>query len=92
MWGAIFVIASKTKQSVAPLAETWIASSLTLPCANALRLSQAMTAACKNAKLTPASVYAKASPGFADAGRTDGTGRNVKAIRKAPNPMIHEPI
>jgi hypothetical protein len=51
-----------------------------------------MTAACKNAKLTPAPVYAKASPGFVDAGRTVGTGLNVKAIRKAPNPMIHEPI
>jgi hypothetical protein len=27
-----------------------------------------------------------------DAGRTIGTGLNVKTIRKAPSPMIHEPI
>ena len=26
------------------------------------------------------------------AGRAIGTGLNVKAIRKAPSPMIHEPI
>jgi hypothetical protein len=26
------------------------------------------------------------------AARTIGTGLNVKAIRKAPRPMIHEPI
>src|SRR5262245_59654802 len=32
------------KQSICPRAARWIASSLTLPCANALRLSQAMTA------------------------------------------------
>jgi len=34
------VIASEAKQSFAPLVEKWIASSLTLPCANASRLSQ----------------------------------------------------
>jgi hypothetical protein len=38
------IIASEAKQSIAPHANTWIASSLSLPCANALRLSQAMTA------------------------------------------------
>jgi hypothetical protein len=31
------------KQSIGPQAEEWIASSLALPCANASRLSQAMT-------------------------------------------------
>src|SRR5207248_11396235 len=37
------VIASEAKQSIAPQAEEWIASSLRSPCANASRLSQAMT-------------------------------------------------
>jgi hypothetical protein len=37
------VIASEAKQSMFPRVAVWIASSLTLPCANALRLSQAMT-------------------------------------------------
>ncbi len=39
------VIASEAKQSIARLADGRIASSPTLPCANASRLSQAMTAA-----------------------------------------------
>src|SRR6185437_8013934 len=38
-----FVVASETKQSLGNAAADWIASSLTLPCANASRLSQAMT-------------------------------------------------
>ena len=37
------VIASEAKQSIAPHGDRWIASSLALPCANASRLSQAMT-------------------------------------------------
>ena len=42
--------------------------------------------------LTPAPGYAKASPGLAGAGRANGTGLNVRAIRNAPNPMIQEPM
>jgi hypothetical protein len=37
------IIASEAKQSIGQHAALWIASSLTLPCANASRLSQAMT-------------------------------------------------
>jgi hypothetical protein len=38
------VIASEAKQSMSRHNDRWIASSQKLPCANALRLSQAMTA------------------------------------------------
>jgi hypothetical protein len=37
------VIASEAKQSISQLVEVWIAWSLSLPCANTSRLSQAMT-------------------------------------------------
>jgi hypothetical protein len=43
MLESLGVIASEAKQSMVSPEERWIASSLTLPCANASRLSQAMT-------------------------------------------------
>jgi len=80
---------------MAPLLEIWIASafanatadksSLSLPCANASRLSQAMTAA--SAVRNNATLYAGTGRG-----RSFGTGLNVSAMKKAPRPMIDEPI
>ena len=72
-----------------------------LPCANELMakpdLSQHHDGFSQRVRVNatssmPAPGYAKASPGFAGAVLADGTGLNVRAIRKAPRPMIHEPI
>jgi len=41
--GLSAIIASEAKQSIGQHAALWIASSQMLPCANASRLSQAMT-------------------------------------------------
>ena len=49
------VFASEAKQSSFVLVSAWIASSLSLPCANALRLSQAMTEDYTAAVVTPPS-------------------------------------